>query len=137
MSTIGLKPCAANQILQYSGTAWNCASAGTGTITVLTAGSDLTGGDTSGNITLNLDTTKVPRLVVDNNFTGVNIFGQEAQFNLPAVFGSNVFVGGNMSITSNANEPLIVQGTANNTQGIQTRHRRHVLSRHTAGYRDE
>jgi hypothetical protein len=31
--TIGLKPCTANQILQYSGTVWNCGNAGTGTVT--------------------------------------------------------------------------------------------------------
>jgi hypothetical protein len=31
--TIGLKTCSTNQILQYSGTAWACASAGTGTVT--------------------------------------------------------------------------------------------------------
>jgi hypothetical protein len=30
--TIGLKTCSANQLLQYNGTAWACASAGTGTV---------------------------------------------------------------------------------------------------------
>jgi hypothetical protein len=68
--TIGLKPCSANQILEYSGTAWNCSSAGTGTITGVTAGTDLTGGGTSGAVTLNLDTTKVPLLASANTFTG-------------------------------------------------------------------
>src|SRR5580700_6279871 len=45
--------CAANQVLQWSGSAWACSSAGTGTITGVTAGTGLTGGGTSGNITLN------------------------------------------------------------------------------------
>src|SRR5208283_4194969 len=36
--------CAANQVLQWSGSAWGCASPGTGTITGVTAGTDLTGG---------------------------------------------------------------------------------------------
>jgi hypothetical protein len=49
--------CAANQVLQWSGSAWACSSAGTGTITGVTAGADLTGGGTSGNVTLNLNTT--------------------------------------------------------------------------------
>jgi hypothetical protein len=49
--------CAANQVLQWNGSAWTCASAGTGTITGITAGTDLTGGGTSGNVTLNLNTT--------------------------------------------------------------------------------
>jgi hypothetical protein len=68
-ATIGLKACAANQILQFSGTVWNCSSAGTGTITGVFAGTDLTGGGTAGNVTLNLDTTKVPLLAAANNFT--------------------------------------------------------------------
>ncbi len=43
---------------------------GTGTITGVTAGTDLTGGGTSGNVTLNVDTTKVPQLNGNNSFTG-------------------------------------------------------------------
>jgi hypothetical protein len=42
---------------------------GTGTITGVTAGTDLTGGGAAGNITLNLDTTKVPQLATKNTFT--------------------------------------------------------------------
>jgi hypothetical protein len=41
---------------------------GNGTITGVTAGNDLTGGGTSGNVTLNLDTTKVPLLGSANTF---------------------------------------------------------------------
>ena len=49
---------------------------GNGTITGLTAGTDLTGGGTSGNVTLNLDTTKVPQLATNNNFAGnLNVAG--------------------------------------------------------------
>lgn len=46
--------CAANQVLQWNGSAWACTSAGAGTITGVGAG--LTGGGTSGAVTLNLDT---------------------------------------------------------------------------------
>ena len=67
---IGLKACSANQVLEYSGSAWGCVTLATGTITGVTAGTDLTGGGTSGNVTLNLDTTKVPQLATNNNFTG-------------------------------------------------------------------
>ena len=62
--------CATNQVLQWNGSSWVCASVGgTGTITGVTAGTDLTGGGTSGSVTLNLDTTKVPQLSAANNFT--------------------------------------------------------------------
>jgi hypothetical protein len=43
---------------------------GTGTITGVTAGTDLTGGGSTGPITLNIDTTKVPQLKAANTFTG-------------------------------------------------------------------
>lgn len=50
---------------------------GAGTITSLTAGTDLTGGGTAGAVKLNLDTTKVPQLAAANNtFTGnINVVG--------------------------------------------------------------
>jgi hypothetical protein len=55
--TLGLtKECTASQVLQWNGSAWACSSAGTGTITQVTAGTDLTGGGTSGHVTLNLNT---------------------------------------------------------------------------------
>jgi hypothetical protein len=43
---------------------------GTGTITGVVAGTDLTGGGTGGNVTVNLDTAKVPQLNTNNTFTG-------------------------------------------------------------------
>ncbi len=43
---------------------------GIGTITGIAGGKDLTGGGTSGKVTLNLDTTKVPQLNSVNTFTG-------------------------------------------------------------------
>jgi hypothetical protein len=43
---------------------------GTGTITGVIAGTDLTGGGNTGNVTLNLDTTKVAQLVAANTFIG-------------------------------------------------------------------
>src|SRR6202030_1700925 len=42
---------------------------GNGTITGVTAGTDLTGGGTTGTVTVNLDTTKVTRLPAANTFT--------------------------------------------------------------------
>src|ERR1035438_10405092 len=66
-----LKSCAVNQVLQWNGSAWVCGSVGTGngTITGVTAGTYLTGGGASGNVTLNLDVSKVPQLTSANHFT--------------------------------------------------------------------
>ncbi len=67
---------------------------GAGTISGVTAGTDLTGGGTSGNVTLNLNTTKVPLLASKNAFTANNSFA------------GNVGIG-----TTNPTEKLQVVGT--------------------------
>src|SRR5579871_3591474 len=67
--TIGLKPCSTNQVLQYNGTSWNCAAAGTGTVTSVGSGAGLTGGPITGSGTLSIDSTKVPLLAAANTFT--------------------------------------------------------------------
>ena len=60
-------------------------------ITGVTAGTDLTGGGTSGNVTLNLDTTKVARLATANTFTT----NQTVKGNLSA---SGIVTGGSFQI---------------------------------------
>src|SRR5580698_1818844 len=110
-----LNTCAANQVLQWNGSAWACTTiSGGGTITGVTAGTDLTGGGSSGNVTLNVDTTKVPQLNAANTFTG----NQTVNGNLSATgvvsaasyqIGSNPFAFGSFS---NANAFL---GFAGNT----------------------
>jgi len=68
---LSLRSCSTKQVLQWNGSAWACASVGTGTISGVTAGTDLTGGGTVGKVTLNLDTTKVPLLNAANTFSGL------------------------------------------------------------------
>ena len=47
---------------------------GAGTITGVTAGTGLTGGGTSGKVTLNVNTAAIPTLTGSNNFTGTETF---------------------------------------------------------------
>jgi len=69
-----------------------------GTITNVKAGTDLLGGGTSGIVTLNLDTTKVPQLATANSFTG------------------NQKVSGTLSATSSAGTG--VAGTSGSGSGV-------------------
>jgi len=65
-----LTTCSSGQLLKWNGTAWACAADNNsgGTITGVKAGADLTGGGTTGIVTLNLDISKVPLLAAANNF---------------------------------------------------------------------
>ncbi len=72
---------------------------GKGTITGVTAGTGLTGGGTTGSVTLNLDTTKVPALQSNNTFAGTE------------KFNGNIGVGAAPSATGYT--PLTIGGTTN------------------------
>jgi hypothetical protein len=72
---------------------------GKGTITGVTPGTGLTGGGTTGTVTLNLDTTKVPELITNNTFSGTE------------QFKGNVGVGTPPS--GNGYTPLSVSGATN------------------------
>ena len=64
--------CASGQVLQWSGTAWACATPkGSGTITGVTTASSsgLTGGGTSGKLALSVDSAVVPLLATANTFS--------------------------------------------------------------------
>jgi len=54
---------------------------GHGTITGVTAGTDLTGGGTSGTVTVSLNTTKVPQLAANNTFTGTQTINNAVTIN--------------------------------------------------------
>jgi hypothetical protein len=101
--TLGLqKTCATNQVLQWNGTSWACASVGTGTLAGVTAGTDLTGGGTSGTVTLNLDTTKVPQLSAANSFA------------------ASQTIAGNLTLTGSGNGITFADGSKQSTAGAGT-----------------
>ena len=79
---------------------------GSGTITRVTPGTALTGGGTSGNVTLNLDTTKAPLLAASNHFTGT----QSVTGALTAS-GSITTSGQLISTTTTGTAPLKVTST--------------------------
>ena len=113
-----LTSCAGSQILQWTGSAWACSSTGTGTITGVTAGTDLSGGGNSGNVTLNLNVgatdLRYAQLAAANTFTG----NQAVNGNLSAtqwVSGSGFNIGSNLfAFGSYANRNAFL-GFAGNT----------------------
>jgi hypothetical protein len=116
--------CAANQVLQWNGTAWVCAAVGTGTITGVTAGTDLTGGGTSGNVTLNLNTANIPLLAANNTFTG----NQTVNGNLsvtttaptayPSITANDTSSTGAGGVASNSTNGAAVSATSTNSFGV-------------------
>jgi hypothetical protein len=97
--------CAANQVLQWSGSAWACSSAGTGTITGVTAGADLTGGGTSGNVTLNLNTTALNETYAlvgaENTFAYPQVINGGLTANSSSSGGTGVYANAGASTGSN------------------------------------
>jgi hypothetical protein len=65
--TIGLKTCSSNQVLQYNGTTWACASVGTGTVTSVGSGAGLTGGPITGTGSLSIATAGVSNAMLANS----------------------------------------------------------------------
>jgi len=109
---------------------------GTGTITGVTAGTDLTGGGTNGNVTLNLDTTKVPLLSGANTFVGNqtvagnitdtgnisatgSVSGQTGSFtgNNNTQIVSVIQQGSGLALTGTVSGGTAIQGSATNTTG--------------------
>jgi len=125
--TIGLKPCSASQVLQFNGTSWACAAVGTGTITGVTAGSGLSGGGTSGNVTLNVKTAGVTNSMLQNSAVTVNPgadltgggsvpLGGSTTLNLdttkvPLLSASNTFTG-NQTVNGNLSATGVVTGSS-------------------------
>ena len=108
---------------------------GAGTISGVTAGTGLTGGGTTGSVTLNLDTTQVPELNVANVFSG----DQTVNGNLSATglmtgsgfqIGSNLFAFGSYA---NSNAFLGFSGNTTTTGTSNTANGYLALSAVTSG----
>jgi len=116
--------CAANQVLQYNGSAWICAAVGTGTITGVTAGTDLTGGGTSGKVTLNLNTAATNALYAQ--LSAANTFTGNQTLNGTITATSSGTAGTIAATTTNATSVAVsgvgpafgMYGTATSTSGV-------------------
>ncbi|MGC9946048.1 MAG: hypothetical protein ABSF64_06725 [Bryobacteraceae bacterium] len=86
-------------------------TAATGTISGVTAGTDLTGGGTSGALTLNLDITKVPQLATANSFSG----NQSVAGNVTA---TGTLSGGQLVSNAAVGTPPLVVGSATQVQNL-------------------
>ena len=130
----GLSIASNGQITFASGQAFP--GTGAGTITGLTAGTALTGGGTTGSVTLDLDTTKVPLLTAANIFTGnqtvngnltitslmsasgFSIGGTLFAFGFPASNNSFLGFAGNTTTTGSDNVGTGLQALAQVTSGF-------------------
>ncbi len=110
--TIGLKACTSGQVLQYSGTAWACAAAGTGTVTSVGSGSGLTGGPITGSGTLSIATGGVTNaMLADSKVTvtaGTDLTG-----------GGAVSLGGSTTLNVDTTK-IPTLGSANAFSAAQT-----------------
>ncbi|MGA7633142.1 MAG: DNRLRE domain-containing protein [Terriglobales bacterium] len=82
--------CAANQVLQWTGTSWICAAVGTGTVTSVGSGAGLTGGPITGSGTLSIATGGVTNAMLATSY---------AQLGAANTFTGNQTVNGNLSAT--------------------------------------
>jgi len=71
-ASLGLQNCGAGQVLEFLSGAWTCTNPAVGTITGVTAGSGLTGGGNSGNVSLSVANSAVTNGMLQNPALTVN-----------------------------------------------------------------
>ncbi len=100
-----LTTCTSGQVLQWSGTAWACATPkGTGTVTKVASGAGLTGGPITGSGTLSIATGGVTNAMLADSY---------AQLGATNTFTGNETVNG--TITANSPGSSIVGNTSSST----------------------
>jgi hypothetical protein len=97
--------CAKNQVLQWNGTAWACASVSTGTVTSVATGAGLTGGPITGSGTLSIPAGGVTNAMLATSY---------AQLNAANTFAGNQTVNGTLTATASSTG---VVGSATATTG--------------------
>src|SRR5271157_553080 len=112
---LALTACAKNQVLQYNGTSWACSSAGTGTITGVTAGTDLLGGPITGSGTLSIAPGGVTNTMLQQPSLTINT-GAGLSGGGPVALGSSLSLSntGVLAVGTTAGSGILVGGTAAN-----------------------
>lgn len=87
------------------GTTQTTAAVAGGTITGVTAGTGLTGGGTSGNVTLNINTATIPQLSAANSFTGTITAGNSGSSTFGVLGESNATTGQTYGVGGLAQSP--------------------------------
>jgi hypothetical protein len=105
--TIGLKPCTANQVLEYSGTVWNCVAAATGTVTSVGSGAGLTGGPITGSGSLSIASGGVTNAMLQHDSVTVTA-GTD-------LTGGGTATLGGTAVTLNLNTAAVPTLAASNT----------------------
>ena len=116
-TSLGLRSCGANQILEFVSGAWACVNPATGTVTSVATGLGLTGGTITTSGTISINTSVVPQLGASSNtFTG------------SMTVDGNINLGGTVSGAagdfSGSSDPIVAEGGfdagyfAGNTNGI-------------------
>jgi len=107
-TSLGLKSCSANQILEFVSGAWTCVAIPVGTITGVTAGTGLSGGGSSGNVTVSINTSVVPQLAAANSFTNTNSISVSSGDDLDL---TNTGFGSGIGISINGGTGISISGT--------------------------
>ncbi len=104
--------CAAKQILQWTGSAWACASPGTGTVTSVGTSAGLTGGPITGSGTLSIATAGVSNSMLANPSLAVSP-------GTGLTGGGSVALGGSTTLSLDTNKVPLLAG-ANTFSNNQT-----------------
>ena len=120
-TSLGLKSCAASQILEFTGGAWTCVAVPVGTVNNVAAGTDIVVNNPTGpTATVNLDTTKVPQLAAANAFTNSNTVGVNSSSYGLVVSNAGTGNGIDVAVTGGSAFGLVATGGIEGVVGEST-----------------
>ncbi len=117
-TSLGLKNCAASQILEFTGGAWSCVNIPVGTVNNVASGTDIIVNNPTGpTATVNLDTTKVPQLAAANVFTNSNTISANSSTADLTLSNAGTGDGIDIAVTSSQGFGVLIEG--NSFEGVR------------------